>query len=113
MCRQAGYFEQALRLAQDRQNHDWYLKILLEDTCDYQTALDYMRQLPTEQVISSTSILTVLEASLTFLIFAFKAKNSLQQYGSVLLEQLPDETTRMLLELCTKNKPEVIFYIRI
>ena len=52
VCRQAGYFSQALRLAQDRQKHDWYLKILLEDTCDYGRALQYIRTLPVQQVCS-------------------------------------------------------------
>ena len=51
VCRQAGYFEQALRLAEDREKHEWYLKILLEDTCDYRQALDYIRKLPTVKVI--------------------------------------------------------------
>ena len=50
VCRQAGYFSQALRLAEDRQKHDWYLNILMEDTCDYKQALEYIRKLPVEQV---------------------------------------------------------------
>lgn len=55
VCRQAGYFEQALHLAQDREQHDWYLKILLEDTCHHGQALEYIRKLP-PQLVSSISI---------------------------------------------------------
>ncbi len=50
MCRQAGYFEQALRLAKDREKHEWYLKILLEDLSDYRQALEYIQQLPPDLV---------------------------------------------------------------
>ena len=50
MCRQAGYFEQALRLAQDREKHEWYLKILLEDLSDYRQALEYIQKLPPDLV---------------------------------------------------------------
>jgi len=81
VCRQAGYFEQALRLAEDREKHDWYLKILLEDTCDYRQALEYIRKLP-----------------------AIQAKENLQEYGNVLLDQLPDETTQLLLEVSNKRE---------
>lgn len=51
MCRQAGYFEQALRLAQDREKHEWHLKILLEDLSDYRQALEYIQKLPSNLVI--------------------------------------------------------------
>ncbi len=51
VCRQAGYFEQALRLAQDREKHEWHLKILLEDLSDYRQALKYIQNLPPNLVI--------------------------------------------------------------
>uniref|UniRef100_A0A0N8EAX1 Vacuolar protein sorting-associated protein n=1 Tax=Daphnia magna TaxID=35525 RepID=A0A0N8EAX1_9CRUS len=77
VCRQAGYFEQALRLAEDRGKHEWHLKILLEDLSDYRQALEYIQKLPPDL-----------------------AKVNLQEYGNVLLEELPDETTKLLLDLC-------------
>lgn len=50
VCRQAGYFEQALRLAEDRGKHEWHLKILLEDLSDYRQALEYIQKLPPDLV---------------------------------------------------------------
>jgi hypothetical protein len=46
VCRQAGYFKQALVLARKHHVHDLYLKIQLDDHGDYQEALDYITKLP-------------------------------------------------------------------
>ncbi|EDO40102.1 predicted protein, partial [Nematostella vectensis] len=45
VCRQAGYFKHAVNLANKFEQHDWYLKIQLEDLHDYQKALEYIAQL--------------------------------------------------------------------
>lgn len=50
VCRGAGYFKQALHLAEKHKLHNWYLKIQLEDIRDYQKALSYMATLDFTQV---------------------------------------------------------------
>ena len=34
----------------------------------------------------------------------YQAKENIQEYGNVLLDQLPDETTQLLLELTNKKE---------
>ena len=36
--------------------------------------------------------------------FSIQAKENLQEYGNILLEQLPDQTTQLLLDLCAKAR---------
>ena len=50
VCRSAGYYQHALYLAEQHQQHDWYLKIQLEDIRDYQKALDYIARLDFQEV---------------------------------------------------------------
>ncbi len=50
VCRSAGYFSHALYLAEKHEEHDWYLKIQLEDIKDYQKALDYIGKLQFSEV---------------------------------------------------------------
>ena len=45
VCRQAGYFEHALYLAQKHLQHDLYIKVQLEDQNDSKAALTYIRHL--------------------------------------------------------------------
>lgn len=42
VCRQAGYFSHATFLAKKFRQHDWFLKVSLEDERQYQAALDYI-----------------------------------------------------------------------
>ena len=44
-CRQAGYYEHALYLAKRHNEHDWYLKILLEDVKGFNDGLEYISTL--------------------------------------------------------------------
>eukprot|EP01129_Flabellula_baltica_P016736 TRINITY_DN9066_c0_g1_i1.p1 TRINITY_DN9066_c0_g1~~TRINITY_DN9066_c0_g1_i1.p1 ORF type:complete len:909 (+),score=191.88 TRINITY_DN9066_c0_g1_i1:149-2875(+) len=85
VCRQAGYFYQALDLAQINQQHDWYLKILIEDMKNYQDAFHYIEE------IASTDFDSAVE--------------NMKKYGKVLLEELPDETTSFLMLICTSYIP--------
>lgn len=78
VSRQAGYFEHALYLAKHNNRHEWYLKILLEDVKDYNQALDYI-------------------STLDF----FEAEKILKKYGKVLVSNLPDQTTHLLMRLCS------------
>lgn len=44
-CRQAGYYKHAIYLAKRHEQHEWYLKILLEDGKGYDEALSYISTL--------------------------------------------------------------------
>ena len=56
VCRSAGYYQHALYLAEQHNQHDWYLKIQLEDIQDYQKALDYIGRLDFDEVCHSTEV---------------------------------------------------------
>ncbi|CAG8787311.1 21745_t:CDS:10, partial [Dentiscutata erythropus] len=45
VCRQAGYYEHAVYLANKFGEHESYLKIQIEDVKDYENALEYIRKL--------------------------------------------------------------------
>ncbi|XP_062520596.1 vacuolar protein sorting-associated protein 11 homolog [Corticium candelabrum] len=82
VCRQASYFEHALHLAKKFEQHDWYLKIRIEDQQQYGEALDYIGRL-------------------NFL----EAEFNLKKYGKALVNERPDETTELLKLLCTAKWP--------
>jgi hypothetical protein len=83
VCRQAGYHEHALDLALRQQEHKWYLKILLEDLHQHEQALKYIQTLPFEE-----------------------AEDNLLKYGKQLVSALPQQTLRLLMELCTNYVPK-------
>ncbi|XP_015915607.2 vacuolar protein sorting-associated protein 11 homolog [Parasteatoda tepidariorum] len=78
VCRQAGYYKHALFLAEHHDQHDWYLKILLEDLKDYDKALKYISKLDFEA-----------------------AEGNMKTYGKVLMTEVPEQTTQLLKRLCT------------
>ncbi|XP_022091158.1 vacuolar protein sorting-associated protein 11 homolog isoform X2 [Acanthaster planci] len=82
VCRQAGYYKHALFLAEKHSQHDWYLKVQLEDIKDYQKALTYI-------------------AKLEF----FEAMDNMKKYGKTLMSEVPRDTTDLLKILCTDYKP--------
>ncbi|CEP09879.1 hypothetical protein [Parasitella parasitica] len=82
VCRQAGYFEHAIYLAEKFQEHDMYLDIVIEDMKKYETALVYIKKLG-----------------------PYEADKNLQKYSKTLLCHLPQETTQLLIELCTGTLP--------
>ncbi|KAI9312216.1 hypothetical protein BX666DRAFT_1866701 [Dichotomocladium elegans] len=78
VCRQAGYYKHAMYLAEKFHEHDLYLDIVIEDIRDYETALSYIRKLS-----------------------PYEAENSLKKYCKTLLNHLPEQTTQILIDLCT------------
>ncbi|KAI0086320.1 hypothetical protein BDY19DRAFT_894941 [Irpex rosettiformis] len=82
VCRQAGYFDHASYLAKKYDRHEDYLQIQIEDAGNYKDALAYLRRLGAEA-----------------------AESNLARYGRALLENLPDETTSLLIDLCTSLSP--------
>ncbi|KIM33614.1 hypothetical protein M408DRAFT_310067 [Serendipita vermifera MAFF 305830] len=83
VCRQAGYFDHAVYLARKYERHDDYLRIQIEDAGKYRDALDYLRKLGP----------TVTDKP--------QSESNLGRYGRVLLEKLPEETTQLLVDICT------------
>jgi hypothetical protein len=73
VCRQAGYFAEALDLAKRKQRHDWYLKILLEDQKNHKEALVYLMNLPVRESVQN-----------------------LLKYGKEFITALPDDTIALL-----------------
>ncbi|KAF8958040.1 hypothetical protein BDZ97DRAFT_1906624 [Flammula alnicola] len=84
VCRQAGYFEHASYLAKKHDRHEDYLRIQIEDAGNFADALVYLRQLGPEA-----------------------AENNLARYGRAMLQSLPEETTQLLIDLCTTTGPLV------
>ncbi|KAF9476515.1 hypothetical protein BDN70DRAFT_839137 [Pholiota conissans] len=82
VCRQAGYFEHAGYLAKKFERHEDYLRIQIEDAGNFADALAYLRKLGPEA-----------------------AENNLARYGRAMLQSLPEETTQLLIDLCTTTGP--------
>ncbi|KAF7306576.1 E3 ubiquitin-protein ligase PEP5 [Mycena indigotica] len=80
VCRQAGYFSHASYLAKKYERHEEYLRIQIEDSQNYAEALVYFRALGGEA-----------------------AESNLARYGRAMLESLPEETTQLLIDLCTPS----------
>ncbi|KAF5367569.1 hypothetical protein D9758_003794 [Tetrapyrgos nigripes] len=84
VCRQAGYFEHAGYLAKKYERHEEYLRIQIEDAEQYEDALAYLRELGAEA-----------------------AESNLARYGRGLLANLPEDTTQLLIDLCTISEAPV------
>uniref|UniRef100_A0A8C8IV98 PEP5/VPS11 N-terminal domain-containing protein n=1 Tax=Oncorhynchus tshawytscha TaxID=74940 RepID=A0A8C8IV98_ONCTS len=82
VLRQAGYHSHAVFLAERHQDHEWYLKIQLEDLKNYEEALCYIGRLPFEQ-----------------------SESNMKRYGKTLIHHVPDGTTLHLKGLCTDYQP--------
>ena len=78
VCRQAGYRQQGLVLARQFREHEWYLRIQLEDVQDYEDALRYIEGLSFSEIESNLVI-----------------------YGKKLVAELPHETTLLVKKICT------------
>ncbi|KAG2072195.1 hypothetical protein BDR04DRAFT_1230722 [Suillus decipiens] len=78
VCRQAGYFDHASYLAKRYKRHEDYLRVMIEDAGKYGEALSYLRHLG-----------------------AVAAESNLARYGCAMLDNLPEETTQLLIDLCT------------
>ncbi|KAH7108049.1 hypothetical protein BKA62DRAFT_648793 [Auriculariales sp. MPI-PUGE-AT-0066] len=80
VCRQAGYFEHASFLAKKYNRHEDYLRIQIEDAGNFKDALAYLKKLGPEE-----------------------ADGSIARYGRALLASMPDETTKLLTDLCAPS----------
>lgn len=83
VCRQAGYCKHAMALAEKHQKHDLYLKIVLENEIDHRQALRYISGLPMSE-----------------------AYVHMKKYGSVLIQNVPSESTEFLKTMCVAGLSE-------
>jgi hypothetical protein len=75
VCRNSGYHHQALRIASKFDQHDWFVKILVEDLHQYDEAIAYLQHIP-------ESILKVV----------------ISKYGYVLSTERPEKMMKVFLE---------------
>ncbi|KAI4131009.1 MAG: hypothetical protein LQ347_003148 [Umbilicaria vellea] len=78
MCRQGGYYEQAVYLAKKHGEHELVVDILIEDSKKYEDALDYIWR---------------LEPDLAY--------PNLMKYARVLLEHCPTDATQVFIDYYT------------
>ncbi|KAA8913233.1 hypothetical protein FN846DRAFT_902926 [Sphaerosporella brunnea] len=78
MCRQAGYYEQAVYLAEKQQEHDIVVSIMVENLGNINDTLDYIQRLEPEV-----------------------AYPNLMKYARVFLQKAPQSTTDALVEYYT------------
>ncbi|KAH9448318.1 hypothetical protein KEM48_012052 [Puccinia striiformis f. sp. tritici PST-130] len=83
VCRQAGYFEPALYLAKQYHQDEEYLRIQVEDRGEWLDAVQFMRSLG-----------------------HVGAEANLLRYGKPLLANLPEETTDLMIDVCSGVKLE-------
>jgi hypothetical protein len=84
VCRTSGYKEHALLLAREHGEHDWFLKITVEDFPEDQLGTNYLRALRHIESLSFAD-----------------AEKYMQIYGKILVTKLPKHSTNVLIRLCT------------
>jgi hypothetical protein len=77
ICRNAGYFDEALVLAKSAKLHDWVITILFEDIQEPSQVLLYISQLSLDAI-----------------------ESAMKRYGGSLIRALPKECTDVLVRLC-------------
>lgn len=78
MCRQGGYYDQAVFLAKKNKEHEIVIDILIEDSKKYEEALDYVWRLDPEMAFPN-----------------------LMKYARVLLEHCPKDATQIFIDYYT------------
>ncbi|KAI5291018.1 hypothetical protein KEM54_006646 [Ascosphaera aggregata] len=78
MCRQGGYFEQAAYLAEKYGESDLVVDILVEDSKDYNKAIEFLRTVPADKMYAN-----------------------LMKFSRVLLGHHPEDTTRLFVDFYT------------
>lgn len=78
MCRQGGYYDQAVFLAKKNGEHELVVDILIEDSKKYEDALDYIWRLEPDM-----------------------AYPNLMKYARVLLEHCPEDATQIFIDYYT------------
>ena len=84
VCRSAGYFTQALFLAEKYKQHEWYMKIQLENMKQYKETIKYLTGIPLNET-----------------------RNELIRYGSILLTECTNETTDLIILVCSGHELDI------
>lgn len=84
VCRQAGYFDHAVALAEKFNLPEEFLRIQIEDREQWLNAISYIRTLGQEE-----------------------AESNLKRYGKALLTNVPEQATEVFIDLCcgTLDRP--------
>lgn len=108
VCRQAGFFAHAAYLARRWGRHDDYLRVLVEDVGDssVELTLGGTRRSPgtkNEKGDERKTEINGYSAAVSYLreVGGDCAESALTHYGRALLDHLPEETTQLLIDLCT------------
>ncbi len=88
VCRSSGYKEHALLLAKEHGEHDWFLKITIEDFPEDQFGANYRRALRHIESLPFND-----------------AEKYMAEYGKILVTKLPKHSTNVLIRLCTDYFP--------
>jgi len=83
VCHKAGHYKQARTLSERAKHHEWYLRITFDDLKATPEGLKYIQNLSPEL-----------------------QKRYIMQYGRVLVEANPEETTVLLSNLCGRKTPK-------
>ena len=83
VCRQANNHKYALKLAEKYKQHDWYLRIQLEDENQHLETVKYICKLSFKDALRATKL-----------------------YGKALMQVVPDDTTALISRLCTDWVPD-------
>ncbi|KIJ21243.1 hypothetical protein PAXINDRAFT_96096 [Paxillus involutus ATCC 200175] len=103
VCRQAGFFEHAAYLAKRWGRHEDYLRVVVEDIGAGGAGVKGKTQEGTEK----ERIENGYKEALNYLreVGGAAAESNLARYGRALLHHLPNETTQLLIDLCTIAGP--------
>ncbi|KAH6577766.1 hypothetical protein BASA83_008403 [Batrachochytrium salamandrivorans] len=80
VCRQASYYTHALKLAARFGQHEWHMRVQIEDLQQYDEALAYLAKLPRKHQI----------------------RKALPSYGYILVKHRPCQATEALVRACTR-----------
>jgi vacuolar protein sorting-associated protein 11 len=75
VCRSSGYHQQALRIASKFDQHDWFVKLLVEDLQQFDEAISYFQHIPEDLL-----------------------KAILGKYGYILVTERPEKMIKVFLE---------------
>ena len=84
VCRNSGFYQQALGIASKFEQHDWYIKIQIEDLELFEEAISYLLDLSFDTFVKT-----------------------LTKYGAVLVTKRPQRMTKLLLEHVCASSTDV------
>ncbi|KAF9235208.1 hypothetical protein BU15DRAFT_78221 [Melanogaster broomeanus] len=108
VCRQAGFFEHAAYLAKRWSRHEDYLRVVVEDIGTGGARAKAGMQEGAQKVKSERGMIeNGYKEAVSYLreVGGVAAESNLARYCGALLDNLPNETTQLLIDLCTITGP--------